>query len=99
MEVMNVDDTGEVNDNRDCLLQKTRCQSRGPRIDFHQSWGQCTGGAGPNGPREAARGKILPSAFKELLKSSGTRMIKVRYDISFNKKHYAALSPVCGGTL
>lgn len=96
---MNADDTGEENnDNRDWQLVFRNRQIKGPIIDFHQSQGQCTGGTGSNGPKEAARGKIL-RAFKELLKSSGTRMIKVRYHISFNKKHYAALSPGCRGTL
>lgn len=75
------------------------CQIRGPITDFHQSRGQGTSGAGTNGPKEAARGKFLPSAFKELLTNSGTHTRKVRYYISFSKKHYAALSPVCGGTL
>lgn len=66
-------------------FKKDGCQSRGPITDSNQSQGaRYRWSRAKRTKTETARGsKTLPSAFKELLKSSGTCMIKVRYHISF----------------
>lgn len=67
------------------LLIKAGCRSRGPKTDFNQLQGAMyRWNRAKSTKTVTARGrKISPSAFRELLKSSETCMIKARYRISF----------------